>query len=61
MQEVTITARDPRRFAAVIGQERADALLEMADAASRLLEGRSVINVNSTAALDTSYVAGKKS
>ncbi len=50
MQEVTITARDPRRFAAVIGEERTDALLEVADTASVFLKGRSVINVNSTAA-----------
>ena len=50
MQEVTITPRDPHRFAAVIGQERTDELLAMAETASEFLAGRSVINVNSTAA-----------
>jgi trehalose synthase len=50
MQEVTIPPRDPRRFAAVIGRERTDALLATADAASAFLDGRGVVNVNSTAA-----------
>lgn len=50
MEEVAITARDPMRFAAVVGDERTRELLETVNAAGDVLGGRSVINVNSTAA-----------
>jgi trehalose synthase len=51
MQEVTINSQDPRRFAALIGDERAASLADIAGArAQKLLAGRAVINVNSTAA-----------
>lgn len=50
MKDVAINVRDPRRFADVIGEARSDELLEIADTAAGLLGGRSVINVNSTAA-----------
>ena len=51
MQTVTIRSRDPLQFAEIIGPKRADALAVVAASeASSLLDGRSVINVNSTAA-----------
>ena len=51
MEHVSIQARDPFRFASVIGQERTDLLaIDAASSALEILEGRSVINVNSTAA-----------
>lgn len=51
MEEVTIIARDPRRFASLIGQERASALADIAgEQAAELLAGRAVLNINSTAA-----------
>jgi trehalose synthase len=51
VQHVTILARDPFRFSEVIGEQRTD-LLAVQAAASALerLEGRSVINISSTAA-----------
>ena len=51
MEEVPIQSRNPRRFAELIGPERAEALATtVADAARSRLEDRCVINVNSTAA-----------
>jgi trehalose synthase len=51
VQEVSISVRDPAQFAAVIGQERADALaVTAAGEAIERLRGRAVINVNSSAA-----------
>jgi trehalose synthase len=50
VEEVAITARDPMRFAAVVGDDRARELLETVDVAQGLLGGHSVININSTAA-----------
>ena len=51
VEHVTITPRDPFRFAAVVGDERAAEFTdEAAEVVRTLLHGRSVINVNSTAA-----------
>ncbi len=51
MQDVPLTARDPRRLTSVIGAERTELLAgDAADEARTRLHGRSVINVNSTAA-----------
>jgi trehalose synthase len=51
MQHVAITSRDPFRFAPLVGQERTDLFaVEAAHEVLELLQGRSVINVNSTAA-----------
>lgn len=50
MEDVAINVRDPRRFAEVIGGDRTEALLTVAARADELLSGRSIINVNSTAA-----------
>jgi trehalose synthase len=51
MEHVTITPRDPFRFSTVIGDERTDLFaIDAGEAAVELLHGRSVINVNSTAA-----------
>ena len=51
MDDVTITSRDPFRFASVIGETRTDLLaVEAAQEALERLRGRSVININSTAA-----------
>jgi trehalose synthase len=51
MDDVTITPRDPFRFASVIGETRTDLLaVEAAQEALERLRGRSVININSTAA-----------
>jgi trehalose synthase len=51
MEHVAIRARDPFRFSAVIGQERTDLLaVEAAASALERLQGKSVVNVNSTAA-----------
>ncbi len=51
MQEVTVISRDPRRFADLIGEDRASALADVAgQQAVSLLAGRAVININSTAA-----------
>ncbi len=51
MQEVTIRSRNPFRFSGLIGQERSDALtVTAAGEAVSKLEGRCVININSTAA-----------
>jgi trehalose synthase len=48
--EVAISARDPMRFAPVVGDDRADLLMSTLVSAADLVGGRSVINVNSTAA-----------
>jgi len=48
--EVQVQAHPPERFARVIGEERTARFVAMADAARRLLDGRTVLNVNSTAA-----------
>ncbi len=45
-----IQSRDPFRFASVIGPERTDALLSLAEEARLLLAGKCVFNINSTAA-----------
>lgn len=51
MEHVTITPRDPFRFASVIGEERTELLaVDAATEAIDRLRGRSVINVSSTAA-----------
>ena len=51
MECVDIRKRDPQLFSQVVGQERADALALVAGAnALERLQGRSVININSTAA-----------
>jgi trehalose synthase len=51
MQEVRIPARSPRDLAPIIGDERVDRLvLETAPQMAAVLEGHSIINVNSTAA-----------
>jgi trehalose synthase len=51
MEHVTITSRDPFRFSSVIGEARTDVFaVEAAQEAVERLRGRSVINVNSTAA-----------
>jgi trehalose synthase len=51
MREVTISSQDPRRFAALIGEERAVSLADInGGRAAKLLASRAVINVNSTAA-----------
>ncbi len=49
MREVAIVARDPAKFASVVGADRGAELLESAARAQELLVGRQVINVNSTA------------
>ena len=50
MQDVTIVARDPNRFIEVVGDGRTSDFIDTAAAASDLLGGRCVVNVNSTAA-----------
>jgi trehalose synthase len=51
MEHVTITPRDPFRYSPLIGQDRTDLFaVEAAREAVERLRGRSVINVNSTAA-----------
>jgi trehalose synthase len=51
VEHVTITPRDPFRFSALIGADRTDLFaVEAAQEALERLRGRSVINVNSTAA-----------
>ncbi|MDH3754953.1 MAG: glycosyltransferase [Acidimicrobiia bacterium] len=50
MHEVSIVARDPRRFETVIGRERTDVFVNTAALATELLAGRSIVNINSTAA-----------
>ena len=50
MKQVPIHSRDPLRFAKLIGPERAEALaVTVAEAARARLDGRCLINVNSTA------------
>jgi len=51
VEDVPLIARDPRRLAAIIGAARTEQLAgDAADDARARLHGRSVINVNSTAA-----------
>lgn len=50
MKEVPIVARDPQRFESSIGADRTAEFFRLADSAAEFLDGRSVINVNSTAA-----------
>ncbi|MEO0493477.1 MAG: glycosyltransferase [Actinomycetota bacterium] len=50
MQDVTIVTRDLGRFAEVVGGDRTTELLEIGRAAAEQLDGRCVVNVNSTAA-----------
>ncbi|MFN0092428.1 MAG: glycosyltransferase [Acidimicrobiales bacterium] len=50
MHEVHIVARDLAQFAALTGAERAESVAASAARAQRLLHGRSVVNVSSTAA-----------
>jgi len=50
MEDVVISVRDPSRFESVIGTERSNDFMAVAGAATELLRGVSVLNVNSTAA-----------
>ncbi len=49
MQDVAISAIDPSRFADVVGPERTELLVTSGERARAVLDGRSVVNVNSTA------------
>lgn len=50
LREVALPPVDPERLAPIIGRERLDRLGERAASARQTLAGRSVVNVNSTAA-----------
>ena len=49
LHEVEVQAHDPRRLEELIGPERADQFESTAAAARSILEGRRIVNVNSTA------------
>jgi trehalose synthase len=49
VSEVEIDAVDPQRFASVLGEEQMTALRAAIESARKLLDGRTIWNVNSTA------------
>ena len=49
MRRVEVTAIDPRRLEPLIGRERIASMIAAADALNGRLDGRRLVNVNSTA------------